>query len=125
SCVAPGFPPVCGGPDGVCREARHLSFAVRCPSEAGSFGLSASPLHKQNTIIILRPVIHDFLHLQTRRAQLLNHNLLCDTVPAPVARHSFHRIPPRPPPHTCTSPLPHQHPPPPSPASIPSTPPAA
>src|SRR5438445_5115626 len=26
SVVAPGFPPVCGGPDGVCREARHLCF---------------------------------------------------------------------------------------------------
>src|SRR5260370_10036431 len=24
--VAPGFPPNCGGPGDVCREARHLSF---------------------------------------------------------------------------------------------------
>jgi len=26
--VAPGFPPVYGGPDDLCREARHLSLFV-------------------------------------------------------------------------------------------------
>src|SRR5258708_23773884 len=74
-----------GSPDDVCREARHLSLTSEAPSL----------LHKQNAIIILRPVIHDLLHLQSRRAQLLDHNLLRNPVSAPVARNSFYRIQPR------------------------------
>src|SRR5258708_2034237 len=68
------------------------------PTQQPSNKYRAAPslLHKQNTITILRPVIHDLLHLQPRRAQLLDHNLLRDPVPAPVARNSFHRIQPRP-----------------------------
>src|ERR1700687_1253428 len=55
-----------------------------------------SPLHKQNAITILRPILHDFFHLHTRRAQLLNHDLLRNPMPAPVARDSLHRFQPRP-----------------------------
>src|SRR5713226_10454754 len=63
------------------------------PSDVSTF---PSPLHEQNAITILRPVIHYFFHLQSRRAQLLDHNLLRNAVSAPVARNSFHRIQPRP-----------------------------
>src|SRR2546427_7680153 len=56
---------------------------------------SPSLLHKQNAITILRPIIHYLFHLQPRRAQLLNHNLLRNPVPTPVARNSFHRVQPR------------------------------
>src|SRR5260370_12455481 len=53
-------------------------------------------LYEQNAITIFRPVIHYFFHVQTRGAQLLDHNLLRDAVAAPVARNSFHRVQPRP-----------------------------
>src|SRR5260370_10382554 len=53
-------------------------------------------LYEQNAITIFRPVIHYFFHVQTRGAQLLDHNLLRHPVAAPVARNSFHRGQPRP-----------------------------
>ena len=40
--VAPGFPPVCGGPDDLCREARHLSFSHPGCVYGTRFGLAAS-----------------------------------------------------------------------------------
>src|ERR1700674_1453210 len=54
-----------------------------------------SPLHEQTAVTILRPVIHYFFNLQPRGTQLLDHNLLRDAVPSPVARNSFHRFQPR------------------------------
>jgi len=40
--VAPGFPPVCGGPDDLCREARHLSLSHPGCVYGTRFGLAAS-----------------------------------------------------------------------------------
>src|SRR5260370_5315038 len=63
-------------------------------------------LYEQNAITIFRPVIHYFFHVQTRGAQLLDSNILRGAVAAPVARNSFHRVQPRPPPHIESRPPP-------------------
>src|SRR5438552_11526903 len=88
SCEAVGLRRETSAPPSVfCEEKSLFLFTSLCARH--------SPLHKQNAIIALRPVIHDFFHLQTRRAQLLDHHLLRDAMPSAVARNSFNGVQPR------------------------------